>query len=94
LFSSGARQKSRSSSISKDDRHHLSKNLDADFIDADMLPKTRDVAIMATAAYIAANAPNDNEHMGKLHTWGSCTRSRWKAYEYFKRVEKTTQHAS
>jgi hypothetical protein len=29
-----------------------------------------------------------------MSTWGSCTRSRWKACKYFKRVEQMTQHAS
>jgi hypothetical protein len=30
------------------------------------LPKTKEAAIMATAAYITANAANDNEHMRHL----------------------------
>jgi hypothetical protein len=40
--------------------------LEADFNEADLLPKTKEAAIMATAAYIAANAANGNEHMRHL----------------------------
>jgi hypothetical protein len=69
LYFSAAMQKSGSRSISKDDRHRLSRNLKVDTIDVDILPKTRDSAIMATAAYITANAPNDNEHVAKLHAY-------------------------
>jgi hypothetical protein len=38
-------------------------NLEAEFNEVDILPKTREAAIMAAAAYIAANEPNDDEHM-------------------------------
>jgi hypothetical protein len=41
--------------------------LEAGFNEADLLPKTKEAAIMATAAYIATNAANDNEHM--RHLW-------------------------
>jgi hypothetical protein len=41
--------------------------LEAEFNEADLLPKTKEAAIMATAAYIAANAANDYEHM--RHLW-------------------------
>jgi hypothetical protein len=40
--------------------------LEADFNEADLLPKTKEAAIMATAAYIAANAANGDEHMRHL----------------------------
>jgi hypothetical protein len=40
--------------------------LDAEFNEADLLPKTKEAAIMATAAYIAANAANNNKHMRHL----------------------------
>jgi hypothetical protein len=50
------------------DGRNLARNLEAEFNEADILPKTRDVAIMATVAYIAANTPNDDENMQKLHT--------------------------
>jgi hypothetical protein len=65
-YSSDATQRSQSPRSPRSKRHHLARNLEAEFNKADMLPKTRDVAIMVTAAYIAANAPNDDEHMAKL----------------------------
>jgi hypothetical protein len=40
--------------------------LEAEFNEADLLPKTKEAAIMATAAYIAANAANNDEHMRHL----------------------------
>jgi hypothetical protein len=40
--------------------------LEADFNEADLLPKTKEAAIMATVAYIAANAANSDEHMRHL----------------------------
>jgi hypothetical protein len=46
--------------------HNVARNLEADFNKADLLPKTKEAAIMATAAYIAANAANDDEHMRHL----------------------------
>jgi hypothetical protein len=46
--------------------HNVVRNLEADFNEADLLPKTKEVAIMATAAYIAANTANDDEHMRHL----------------------------
>jgi hypothetical protein len=46
--------------------HNVARNLEADFNEADLLPKTKEAAIMATAAYIAANAANDDKHMRHL----------------------------
>jgi hypothetical protein len=43
--------------------HNITRSLEAEFNEVDILPKTREAAIMATAAYIAANASNDDEHM-------------------------------
>jgi hypothetical protein len=40
--------------------------LEADFNEADLLPKTKEAVIMATTAYIAANAANGDEHMRHL----------------------------
>jgi hypothetical protein len=40
--------------------------LEEDFNEADLLPKTKEAVIMATVAYIAANAANDDEHMRHL----------------------------
>jgi hypothetical protein len=46
--------------------HNITQNLEAEFNEADLLPKTKEAAIMVTAAYIAANAANDDEHMWHL----------------------------
>jgi hypothetical protein len=46
--------------------HNIAQNLETDFNEADLLPKTKEVAIMATTAYIAANTANDDEHMWHL----------------------------
>jgi hypothetical protein len=48
------------------DMHHVAQNLEAEFNEADLLPKTKEAVIMATAAYIATNAANDDEHMRHL----------------------------
>jgi hypothetical protein len=40
--------------------------LEVEFNEAELLPKTKDAAIMAAAAYIAANASNGDEHMHHL----------------------------
>jgi hypothetical protein len=37
--------------------------MQAEFNEVELLPKTKEGAIMAAAAYIAANASNDDEHM-------------------------------
>jgi hypothetical protein len=46
--------------------HNVAQNLEAEFNEADLLPKTKEATIMATSAYIAANAANDDEHMRHL----------------------------
>jgi hypothetical protein len=46
--------------------HNVAQNLEAEFNEADLLPKTKEAAIMATTVYIAANAANDDEHMRHL----------------------------
>jgi hypothetical protein len=46
--------------------HSITRNLEADFNEADLMPKTKEAAIMATAAYIAANIANDDKHMRHL----------------------------
>jgi hypothetical protein len=48
------------------DVHNVAQNLEAEFNEADLLPKTKEAVIMATSAYIAANAANDDEHMRHL----------------------------
>jgi hypothetical protein len=46
--------------------HNITRNLEAEFNKAELLPKTKEAAIMAAAAYIATNAANDDEHMQHL----------------------------
>jgi hypothetical protein len=40
--------------------------LEVEFNEAELLAKTKEAAIMAAAAYIAANASNGDEHMHHL----------------------------
>jgi hypothetical protein len=47
--------------------HNVAQNLEAEFNEADLLPKTKEAVIMATTSYIAANAANDDKHM--RHLW-------------------------
>jgi hypothetical protein len=65
-YSSSVQQRSRSHLPPGGDGNNLARNLEAEFNEVDILPKTREAAIMATAAYITANAPNDDEHMRQL----------------------------
>jgi hypothetical protein len=46
--------------------HNITRNLEAEFNEAELMPKTKEAAIMAAAAYIAANASNGDEHMRHL----------------------------
>jgi hypothetical protein len=46
--------------------HNVARNLEAEFNEADLLPKTKEATIMAIAAYIAVNAANDDEHIRHL----------------------------
>jgi hypothetical protein len=48
------------------DMHNVARNLEAEFNEADLLPKTKKAAIMATTTYIAPNVANDDEHMRHL----------------------------
>jgi hypothetical protein len=65
-YSSNIQHRSRSHIQPGANTHNIARNLEAEFNEADLLPKTKEVAIMATAAYIAANAANDDEHMRHL----------------------------
>jgi hypothetical protein len=51
--------------------HNITRNLEAEFNEAELIPKTKEAAIMAAAAYIAANASNGDEHMQHRETWHS-----------------------
>jgi hypothetical protein len=46
--------------------HNITRNLEAEFNEAELMPKTKEAAIMAAAVYIAANASNGDEHMRHL----------------------------
>jgi hypothetical protein len=46
--------------------HNITRNLEAEFNETELMPETKEAAIMATAAYIAANASNGDEHMRHL----------------------------
>jgi hypothetical protein len=65
-YSSSVQHRTRSRISPRANIHNVARNLEADFNEADLLPKTKEAAIMATAAYIAANAANDDEHMRHL----------------------------
>jgi hypothetical protein len=65
-YSSGVQHRMRSHIQPGDDVHNITQNLEAEFNKAELLPKTKESAIMAAAAYIATNATNDDEHMRHL----------------------------
>jgi hypothetical protein len=65
-YSSSVQHRSRSHIQPGADTHNVAQNLEAEFNEADLLPKTKEAAIMAMAAYIAVNAANDDEHMRHL----------------------------
>jgi hypothetical protein len=65
-YSSSVQHRTRSHIQPGADVHNITQNLEADFNEADLLPKTKEAAIMATAAYIAVNVANDYEHMRHL----------------------------
>jgi hypothetical protein len=46
--------------------HNITRNLEAEFNEAELITKTKEAAIMAAAAYITANASNGDEHMRHL----------------------------
>jgi hypothetical protein len=46
--------------------HNITRNLEAEFNEAELMPKTKEAAILATIAYITANASNGDEHMRHL----------------------------
>jgi hypothetical protein len=65
-YLSSVQHRTRSHISPRGDRHNVARNLEADFNEIDLLPKTKEAVIMATTAYIAANAANDDEHMRHL----------------------------
>jgi hypothetical protein len=65
-YSSSVQHRSRSRNQPGADMHNITRNLEAEFNEAELMPKTKEAAIMAAAAYIAANASNGDEHMRHL----------------------------
>jgi hypothetical protein len=65
-YSSSVQRRTRTHIQPGADVHNITQNLEAEFNEADLLPKTKEAAIMATAAYIAANVANNDEHMRHL----------------------------
>jgi hypothetical protein len=65
-YSSSVQHRSRSRTQPGADMHNITQNLEAEFNEAELIPKTKEAAIMVVAAYIAANASNDDEHMRYL----------------------------
>jgi hypothetical protein len=65
-YSSSVQHRSRSRTQPRADMHNITRNLEAEFNEAELMPKTKEAAIMAAAAYIAANASNGDEHMRHL----------------------------
>jgi hypothetical protein len=65
-YSSSVQHRTRSHILPRANMHNVARNLEADFNEADLLPKTKEATIMAIAAYIAVNAANNDEHMRHL----------------------------
>jgi hypothetical protein len=65
-YSSSVQHRSRSRTQPGGDMHYITQNLEAEFNETELMPKTKEAAIMAAAAYIAANASNGDEHMRHL----------------------------
>jgi hypothetical protein len=65
-YSSSVPCRSRSHLPPGGDAHNITRNLEVEFIEAKLLPKTKEAVIMADVAYIAANASNGDEHMRHL----------------------------
>jgi hypothetical protein len=65
-YSASVQHRTRSHIPPRANTHNIARNLEADFNKADLLPKTKEAAIMATAAYIVANASNGDAHIRHL----------------------------
>jgi hypothetical protein len=66
-YSLSVQHRTRSHIPSEGAACNITRNLEAEFNEVELLPRTKEAAIMATAAYIAANASNGDEHM--RHLW-------------------------
>jgi hypothetical protein len=65
-YSSSVQHRTRSHIPLGGAARNIMRNLEAEFNEVELLPRTKEAAIMATSAYIAANASNDDEHMRHL----------------------------
>jgi hypothetical protein len=65
-YSSSVQHRARSHIPPGGDARNITRNLEADFNEVELLPRTKEAAIMATTAYIVANASNNDEHMRHL----------------------------
>jgi hypothetical protein len=65
-YLSSVQHRTRSRISPRANMHNVARNLEADFNEADLLPKTKKAVIMATAAYITVNVANDDGHMRHL----------------------------
>jgi hypothetical protein len=65
-YSSSVQHRMRSHIPPEGAARKIARNLEAEFNEVELLPSTKEAAIMATSAYIAANASNDDEHMRHL----------------------------
>jgi hypothetical protein len=65
-YSSSVPRRSQSHLPLGGDAHNITRNLEVEFNEAELLPKTKEAAIMTAAAYIAVNASNGDEHMRHL----------------------------
>jgi hypothetical protein len=66
-YSSSVQHRTRSHIPPEDATRNIVRNLEAEFNMVELLPRTKEAAIMATAAYITTNASNGDEHM--QHLW-------------------------
>jgi hypothetical protein len=65
-YSLSVQHRTRSHIPLRGEARNITRNLEAEFNKIELLPRTKEAAIMVTAAYIAANASNDDEHMRHL----------------------------
>jgi hypothetical protein len=56
-YSSSVQHRSRSRTQPGADMHNITRNLEAEFNEAELMPKTKEAVIMAAAAYIAEMHP-------------------------------------
>jgi hypothetical protein len=65
-YSSSVQHRTRSHIPPEGATCNIARNLEAEFNKVELLPRTKEVAIMATTTYIDTNASNGDEHMRHL----------------------------